>query len=63
MLYITALSFFVFGIISGYILGNIFEKHEEHISLTRKSLERLLIERNDLINECLERKNKVNEDL
>ena len=45
-LYITAASFFLVGVATGYIFASIFEKHEENISVTRKNLEKLLVESN-----------------
>ena len=61
MMYVVALSFFGIGLISGYIYAGIFYRYEEHISITRKGLERLLIESN-IIEEALKNK-KAKEDL
>jgi hypothetical protein len=46
MVYIIALSFLLFGIIIGYVFGDILDRQEEYLSLSRKSLERLLAESN-----------------
>ena len=46
MIYVVALSFFLVGLITGYVFAEIFDKNEEYLSLTRKNLEMLLIESN-----------------
>ena len=61
MIYVVALSFFLIGLITGYVFAEIFDKHEEHLSLTRKNLEMLLVESN-IAEEILKNK-KVKEDL
>ena len=45
-LYITAAAFFLVGVATGYTFASIFERHEQHLSLTRNTLEKLLIESN-----------------
>ena len=46
MLYVTALSFFLVGVFTGYVFGEIFTKQQEYLSCTRETLEKLLVESN-----------------
>ena len=46
MLYITALSFFLVGVVTGYVFGEIFTRQQEHLSCTRETLEKLLVKSN-----------------
>mgnify|MGYP001202089645 FL=1 len=61
MIYVVALSFFLVGLITGYVFAEIFDKNEEYLSLTRKNLEMLLIESN--ITEEILKNKKAKEEL
>ena len=60
-LYITALAFFLVGVATGYIFGELYTRQQEHLTVTRKTLERLLVESN--IAEVALKNKKEKEDL
>ena len=57
MLYFTALSFFflLVGLVTGYVFGELLTRQQEYLTLSRKTLERLLVESN-ITEEILENK-------